>query len=717
MSLDHMNIMVVDVENTVQKTEKGKLDGSPFNPKNYLVSVGIGRIDTEFNTVGCEYFMFKHDELVQDSYEKEVSVAKFREMLASADMLVGHNIKHDLHWLREAGFDISDKMYYCTMVGEYVLSRGRKWPLSLKESAIRNKVALKKSDLVDDMFKKGIGFESMPIEVVEEYGIADCISCGELFIAQLKEYESPDSKPLRQTRNLMNQMLEVLLDMERNGIYINLEELEDVEVEYTREKEEIENRLRDIVSEVMGDTPINLNSPAQLSEVIYSRRVKDKNKWREIFKIGLDSTGKPLRRPFMNDKEFALHVKSNTDVLYRKSAECCMACNGEGSFQKIRKDGKPYKNRTKCSGCGGTGLVYLDTDRIAGLKLKPSGISMVSANGFVTDKGSIDYLVKQAGLKNNVTAIHFLESIRRLNAVSTYLNAFCGGIRRNTRADRILHTTFNQCITATGRLSSSDPNFQNQPRGGTFPIRRAVVSRFDGGEIMEADFSGLEFRVAGELSKDPQIIADILEGKDVHKQTAAIINQCGIDEVTKDMRQAAKAYTFAPLYGGKGGGEPQHVRNYFVEYFNIYEGLAEWHDKLRSKVLNEGFIQLPSGRQLAWDNVQRMQNGNVTYATQIVNYPVQSFATADIVPLACVRAHSKFKSKPHLKSKMVLTVHDSIVVDIYPGEVDEVKDILVYAMEGVAEELKRRYSYNMVLPLAIEIKSGSNWLNGNVIYE
>jgi DNA polymerase I-like protein with 3'-5' exonuclease and polymerase domains len=75
------------------------------------------------------------------------------------------------------------------------------------------------------------------------------------------------------------------------------------------------------------------------------------------------------------------------------------------------------------------------------------------------------------------------------------------------------------------------------------------------------------------------------------------------------------------------------------------------------------------------------------------------------------------KSATHLKSKIVLTVHDSIVVDIYPGEVDEVKDILVYAMEGVADELKKRYSYDMVLPLAIEIKSGSNWLNGNVIYE
>ena len=100
------------------------------------------------------------------------------------------------------------------------------------------------------------------------------------------------------------------------------------------------------------------------------------------------------------------------------------------------------------------------------------------------------------------------------------------GIRTWTRHDGILHTNMNQTIAATGRLSSSNPNFQNQPKRG-FPIRKAVISRFEGGCIIEADFSGLEFRVAGEVSRDPQIIEDILNGKDVHKQTASIINKIG----------------------------------------------------------------------------------------------------------------------------------------------------------------------------------------------
>ena len=106
----------------------------------------------------------------------------------------------------------------------------------------------------------------------------------------------------------------------------------------------------------------------------------------------------------------------------------------------------------------------------------------------------------------------------------------------------------------------------------------------------------------------------------------------------------------------------------------------------------------------------------MTYATQIVNYPVQSFATADIVPLACILTHKKLK-KSTLKSICVLTVHDSIVVDVYPGEEKEVVQILCSAMENVDREINYRYSYDMVMPLDIEIKSGSNWLEGKVIYE
>ena len=702
-----MYVLGIDVETTVQKAEKG-LDGSPFNANNYLVSCGVQFLGEDEG----EYLFFNH---TKHWWEAKANHVKLQAILDSADLLVAHNAKFDLLWLIESGFNITCNVY-CTMIGEYVLARGQKVSLSLAETAKRREVTLKRSDLMEDTFKKGIGYEAMDPAIVEEYGRGDVVSCLEVYKSQMHDYRLPEFSGLRKVRDMMNDMLFVLLEMERNGIHIDVDALDEVENQFTKERNILQERLYALSREVMGDTPINLNSSSQLSEVVYSRKVLDKVKWREVFNLGLNSVGKPLNRPKMSPKEFSLAVKNNTSILHRTKGVQCPTCLGVGTTQKIKKNGQDYKNRSKCVPCSSIGALFEPTDKIAGFKLVPSSIQDVSANGFSTDKGTLNFLLAQAQRKGSHTAIEFLQGMRRLNALNVYLSSFCGGMRRNTRSTGILHTTFNQCITATGRLSSSDPNFQNQPRSGTFPIRKCVVSRFDGGEIMEADFSGLEFRVAGELSKDSQIYDDVMTGKDVHKQTAAIINQKPINEITKEERQTAKAYTFSPLYGGQGGQEAPHVQKYFQEYFNIYSGLHSWHEKLKRGVLKDGRVTLPSGRQFYWPNVERKQGGRISYATQIVNYPVQSFATADIVPLACISVSTMMKSK-QVKSLFVLTVHDSIVVDVYPGEQEVMKELLAECMEGVAFEVKKRFNYDMVIPLAIEIKSGSNWLNGNVIYE
>jgi DNA polymerase-1 len=264
-------------------------------------------------------------------------------------------------------------------------------------------------------------------------------------------------------------------------------------------------------------------------------------------------------------------------------------------------------------------------------------------------------------------------------------------------------------VTATGRLSSSNPNFQNLPKGNKFEVRRAIVSRFPGGKIGEVDFSGLEFRVAGMLSHDQQIIDDVMNGKDVHKQTASIILQKTEEEVTKDERSQAKAYTFQPLYGGGSNGKAPHIRSYFDSYFTIYAGLQRWHKSLGDEVISQGYIQTPSGRQFAFPGAKRLRSGRVTNHTQVVNFPCQSFATADIVPLSCIRALTRFREEG-LQSKLILTVHDSIVVDIHPDEIDAVGVALQWAMSGVDEELKDRFDYQTVLPLDIEYSVGNNWM-------
>ena len=255
----------------------------------------------------------------------------------------------------------------------------------------------------------------------------------------------------------------------------------------------------------------------------------------------------------MSIAKFAGKVKSLTSRVHKTRAEQCSKCNTKGSFYKVKKDGSLWKNPTRCKTCGGEGYVYIPLPKVGGLTMNPSGINDVSASGFATDKTTLARLLNAAVHKGNENATKFLKSTIRLNAVDVYLSSFIGGIERNVKRNGILHPRFNQCVTRTTRLSSSDPNFQNQPRGNTFPVRAVVVSRFEGGSILQADYSQLEFRVAAQLCGDDKMIKDILDGVDVHKYTASVIYEKSEDDVTKDERTAAKAHTFKPLYGGMSG--------------------------------------------------------------------------------------------------------------------------------------------------------------------
>lgn len=705
MSNKYEGWLVLDLETTVQKLD-GKWDNSPKNPNNKMVSAhyalitedGVGEVTNDF---------YYHDEKKRSDDPR-----KLMKALKKAKGCIAHNRKFDSFWLMETGFkEYMPENWYCTMQAEYLLAKGQRTELSLKAVAERRDVTRKKSDLVDEMFRSGTGFESMPIDVVREYAEADVVSCGEIFLEQQKDFEKPENVALLPVLQLTSEMTDFLLEIEGNGCQIDMDVLLDVENTYKTEQAELMSDLSRIIEQVMGDSPINLNSGMDMTKVIYSRQVLDREKHRSEFNIGVNAVGKPLRPTPMNKSQFARAVRKTTQKVYRTVGMCCKNCEGSGTIQKYKKNGEPWKNRTKCPVCEGVGALYIPTSKVAGLKLVPTTSADASINGFKTDKLTIKKLIDQAYVKDNLTAVEFLTKITRLNAINTYLDSFVNGIKTWTRSTGLLHSSFNQTVTATGRLSSTNPNFQNLPKGNKFEVRRAIVSRFGAGsKIGEMDFSGLEFRVAGMLSHDQQIIDDVLNGKDVHKQTASIILQKPEDQVSKDERSQAKAKTFQPLYGGMGMGEPDHVRAYFSSYFKIYQGLARWHKRLGDEVLNRGYIQTPSGRQFAFPNAKRLRNGRVTNHTQVVNFPCQSFATADIVPLACVRALRKFREMG-LISKLILTVHDSIVVDIKSGEVEDVGKALQWAMSGVDEELQQRFGYQAVLPLDTEYSVGSNWMN------
>lgn len=693
-------ITTLDVETMFQKNpETKRTDPSPFHKDNKLVSVQYAIEDDE-----PVFRWFHHDTETIDTREVHNDV---QNALDKTTLLIGHNIKFDLVWLWESGFQY-DGDVYDTMIGEYLLLRCQNWGVSLADSCARRKVSLKKGDLIEEYIRSGIGFDKMPKDIVEEYGIADVVSTRELFYAQRKLYSEDRNAPLRKHLKLMNNFLPVLATLEQNGIKIDFTELHKVRSDYQIERSELQIKLEDVCHKVMGDRPINFASPAQMSELIYSRRITDKKKWAEIFNIGLNDKGKPLHRPQMSTAQFAATVKKMTTRIYKTRAVHCRQCLGKGEFWKTKVNGELWKKPTKCRTCAGEGYIQEPLPKIGGLTMNPQGVLDVSASGFSTDKTTLLRLLKAAVHKGNESAETFLKAAVRLNAVEVYLSSFVGGIARNVKPNGILHPKFNQCITRTTRLSSSDPNFQNQPRGNTFPVRRVVISRFDNGTILQADYSQLEFRVAAQMSGDDTMIKDILDGVDVHKYTASVIFNKPEAEVTKDERTDAKAHTFKPLYGGSTGTPSEMA--YYQVFTEKYPKLAKWHQDLQTEAISHNSVTLLTGQQFAFPDARRLSSGAASGAPSIKNYPVQGMAGGCLVPLAMLSLHRALRDNS-CKSIVINTVHDSIVLDVYPGEEALVARITYDAMTGVTKAFEELYNVKWVVPLEVDVEVGKNWLD------
>ena len=684
---------VLDIENKIT-------NGNPtaYQPNNYLVCVGYAEVTDKVENPKVVWF--NHDE-IKVTPSKE-SFKELQEVLDRTDLLIAHNIKYDLTWLYECGFKYEGKLYD-TMIGEYLLSRGAKIPLSLSESCKRRQVTQKKSELIEDKFDKGIGFEAMPKDIVEEYNIYDIISCGELYIEQDKLFNKDEYRSMLPILKLTNQMTDVLIDIERNGTYIDLEELEKVRHAYENERTYRSAQNNNIIKHIMGDKPFNISSPEQLSEIIWSRKVKDKNEWAKIFGIGTRAVGTGKYKNRIPKKDLESIIKAQTVISKKTEVKQCSRCNGTGHIFKRKKDGTPYKKHPKCTTCSGTGFIYRWLEPVAGLKFSPTSVDQVTANGFATDKNTLSELTKIAEEKDMKEASLFLTNMQRINALDTYINSFCKGIQQNVYDNSILHPQINQVRTATGRLSSSKPNFQNLPRGSTARVRKAIKSRFKNGKILEGDFGQLEFRTAVWVANDKVGRKEIDEGFDVHAYTAQVLTSAG----QKTSRQDAKARTFRPLYGGIGGS-PAEVQ-YNRAFINKYNDIAKWHQRLQDEAIREKKITTITGRQFAFPNVQRTKYGS-TYATQIKNYPVQSIATAEIVPLACIIFKEKLKLE-NCKSLMINTVHDSIVVDVHPTEIDTIPIYLKESMLKVKDRMLYDFNLTIDVPMEVELKIGDDWLD------
>jgi len=676
--------LVLDVENSVTWRD-GKIFNDPFEPTNTLTQVGMVNADNheELHTVTLD-----HNESKDTS---GAGRALIQNVLDMTTLLIMHNARHDLMWLWESGFTY-DGPIYDTMLAEYLLLRGQKDAISLSACAIRRDLAEQKEDYLSTCIKKGINTNETDLSKLSLYLRADLLTTSELFHSIEADYATPESKSLHTVRDVTFDTCKTLTRMYMSGIRVDLEELEKVRKQFEDERSELETRLQSKVRELMGDTPININSPEQMSQVVFSVRMNNKKEWAGLFEF----TNTPA--------EFRSAVNSNSHPIYRTKAFTCPTCEGLGKTYKTKKDGTKFAKPNKCKDCDTRGFQLTQTQQIAGLRFSAPSKKWVSANGFSTSKDKLTLLIGTAKTHNKDEAVSFLQDYLRFSAISSYLSTFVDGIGIYSKDDGFLHATLTQSVTATGRFSGKEPNMQNMPRGGTFPVKRVFVSRWDGGYICESDFAQLEFRAAAFLSQDETAIEEINTGFDVHSYTAKVISDAG----QPTTRQQAKEHTFAPLFGATGYGRSKAEEAYYIQFIDKYKGIAAWHKNLGEEAMRFNKITNVSGRQYAFPDISRRSNGSVTHFTMIKNYPVQGFATGDVVPVVLNEMYRRLEP---MQSCLVNTVHDSTVIDIHPDEVDQVLGMVNDMNEGLTDLVESVYGVRMNVPLLLEAKIGPNWLD------
>ena len=673
--------LTVDIENTVVKLPSGKTLLDPFTDGNKLVLVCTKRDTGEESS-----FWFGHS-----THSTHAAKKLLQDQLDEATILICHNAQHELIWLWETGFTYVGPIFD-TMLVEYLFQRAIKEPLSLQAIAERYELANRKLDTLSESLKNGKSVDEIDGDQLEEYCLTDVRVTQELSDRLRKKMFSPEYSPLQHVIELTNNLCVLLAQIYYRGFAVDKTALSEVKEEFKKEQHNIQQELNTQVHSIMGDTPINLASPEQLSAVIYSRKPKDKPTWATNFS------------KYMKKAEFSNAVSTNSNLVYKTTAIQCRDCFGKGYNIAVKKDGTTGKAKRVCRTCNRTGILYVPSNVVAGLKFSAPSADWITNHGFSTSKSNIEVLENSAKQRGLTAAHSFLSKVRRLSALDTYISSFVEGIETFMKSDGRLHVRLVQHRTATGRLASDSPNLQNMPRGGTFPIKRVFKSRWVDGHIIEADFAQLEFRTAAFLGDDETAKEEINAGFDVHSYTAEVITKYG----QATTRQEAKAHTFAPLFGATGFGRTAAEAAYYKQFTQKYYGIAGWHTELANEVMSTGMVTTLTGRQFKFPDVQRKSNGAITHFTAVKNYPVQSIST-DVVQLTLLSVE-KILTREKLKSMIVNSVHDSIVIDVYPNEESIVLACIAQAEQQLRTSFLHSFEVDFTVPLVIECKIGKNWM-------
>ncbi|MBQ2026751.1 MAG: DNA polymerase I [Alistipes sp.] len=546
------------------------------------------------------YVPFGHNADVRPRNVIEAEYASIvRPIFENANIAkVGQNMKFDILFLRALGIAVKG-VKWDTMLMHYLLDAESRHGMDALAERYLNYSPISIETLIGKGAKQ-LTMDMVGVERVAEYAAEDADITLQLY-EKLLPLLQEESSLLKLYYEIEEPMIDVLADMEWEGVCIDSNALRNYSSILSQKLAAIEGEIREMANE----PNININSSRQLGELL---------------------------------------------------------------FAKMRITSKPKMTKTK-QFC--TDEEYLQS--------------------FAGEHKVVDLILEYRGLKKLLST--YVDSLPQL------VNPVTGHI----------HTSYNQAVTATGRLSSTNPNLQNIPVREDVgrPIRASFVPSDERHEILSADYSQVELRLMAHLSGDENLCEAFREGKDIHSATAARIFKKSIDEVTSEERRRAKTANFGIIYGISSFGLSQRLRisrsdaKMLIDgYFDSYPKVKEYMDNAVAMAREKGYVETLFGRRRYLADIDsRNANARSLAERNAINAPIQGTA-ADIMKLAMVNVARRFKAEG-VRSRITMQVHDEIVVDLLRSERELVEKIVREEMEGAAK---------LSIPLTAECGVGANWL-------
>ena len=535
----------------------------------------------------------------KSAHEKSFEI--LRPFFESTEIIkVGHNIKFDIQVLHKYNAKVSSPIYD-TMVAHYLINPDMRHNLDTLSESYLNYSPISIESLIGKKGKNQISMRDVSIDKITDYASEDADITFQLKSIFDKEIEVNNLSKI--FYDIEIPMINVLSEMETEGIKIDTSYLEKLDKEF---EEDLEKLKKEIFKK--SGEEFNLNSPKQLGEIL---------------------------------------------------------------FDKLKLVSKPKKTKT---------------------------------GQYSTSEEVLSSLANDHKIIEDILEWRSLDKLQ-----NTYVKSLPNEVSSLTNR---VHSSFNQTVTTTGRLSSNNPNLQNIPirTANGQKIRRAFIPRGSDYILMAADYSQIELRVIASMSNEENMIDAFVNNQDIHTMTASKIYNVDPENVTREQRGNAKTVNFGIIYGVSAFGLSQQTdlnrsesKVMIDNYFSNYPGLKKYMSDQIDFARNNGYVETIMGRRRYLQNINS-QNNMLRSSSErnAINAPIQGSA-ADIIKIAMININSELK-KQSLKSKMLLQVHDELVFDVHKSEKDQIKDIVKTTMES-AVKLK--------VPLKIDLEFGKNWLEAH----